>query len=132
MLFSLSKQKPEIITSGLNAPGSMLKTNRHSSFQLLDPKSGKFWWLKDGCNRIGRGFDNDIVISDESISRRHARLTITGGNVFLEDLNSANGVFVGQERIGKSAVFVDTVIRLGRCELVLKRPNLIGQGAGPW
>lgn len=130
MLFSSSKQKPELVVSGLNAPVSPLKAKDNSSFQLLDPATGKVWWLKDGCNRIGRSFDNDIVVSDDSVSRHHARLTIAGGNLFIEDLNSANGVFVGRERIGRSAVFVDTVIRLGKIEVILKRPSLAANGGG--
>src|SRR5438105_3133145 len=102
MVLSSEGQRVDLVTSGLNAPVILPKFSHHSAFQLLDRATGKTWWLNDGSNRIGRGFDNDIVITDESVSRRHARITVAGGNIYIEDIGSANGVFVGQERIGKS------------------------------
>jgi hypothetical protein len=50
--------------------------------------------------RIGRGSDNDIVLIHPSVSRNHLELFYDGeGNVFLTDLNSANGTFVNGQRI---------------------------------
>jgi len=125
MLLSWEKSKPELTATGLNAPAGRLKAKQHSSFLLLDAASGKTWWLKDGANRVGRSFDNDIVVTDESVSRRHAKITVTGGNIYIEDLNSANGTCIGQERIARSALFVDAVLKLGKVELILKRPTLM-------
>jgi pSer/pThr/pTyr-binding forkhead associated (FHA) protein len=132
-MLSSQRHKSDFVVSGLNAPASPLRAKNQSAFQFIEIATGKIWWLKEGINHIGRSFDNDMVVADESVSRHHARLSVTGGNVFIEDLNSANGVFVGRERIGKSAVFIDTVVRLGRIDLVLKRPSLAEQsGCHPW
>ena len=50
--------------------------------------------------RIGRASDNDIVLIHPSVSRNHLELFYDGeGNVFLTDLNSANGTFVNGQRI---------------------------------
>lgn len=37
---------------------------------------------------------NNLVIKSASVSKRHARLTRSGNNIFLEDLNSTNGTYV--------------------------------------
>src|SRR3954454_19554306 len=39
---------------------------------------------------IGRDASADIVASDQSISRRHARITQTEGKILLTDLGSSN------------------------------------------
>jgi hypothetical protein len=49
---------------------------------------------------IGRSPGNDIVIGAEYVSGRHARFSIMGQNLFIEDLNSTNGTAVNGHRIG--------------------------------
>lgn len=43
---------------------------------------------------IGRGSDNVIVIPNIMVSRKHAAITNSGGNVTITDLNSVNGTIV--------------------------------------
>lgn len=43
---------------------------------------------------IGRSPGADIVIGDEFVSARHARITPAGGEVVLEDLGSTNGTLL--------------------------------------
>jgi two-component system response regulator AtoC len=54
--------------------------------------------LKGTSPVIGRTTDADIVVSDPSISRRHARLHI-GSKIEIEDLGSMNGTAVAGARI---------------------------------
>lgn len=56
--------------------------------------AGKVFELSDGIYTIGRGKDNSIHISAPSLSKEHARITVIGNRVELEDLNSSNGTFV--------------------------------------
>jgi PAS domain S-box-containing protein len=53
--------------------------------------AGKQFRLSDRDVVIGRHPDCDIVISDETISRRHARIVNRGGGYYLEDQGSRNG-----------------------------------------
>jgi pSer/pThr/pTyr-binding forkhead associated (FHA) protein len=47
---------------------------------------------------IGRSVECKIVLADHMVSRRHARLVV-GVNLLIEDLGSANGVYVDGKRI---------------------------------
>ena len=47
--------------------------------------------LTPGVNTIGRDPASTVCISDASVSRHHARITITGEDATLEDLQSKNG-----------------------------------------
>ena len=50
--------------------------------------------LQNGENVIGRDPDVQVFLDHPSVSRRHARISITAGRVVLEDLNSRNGTCV--------------------------------------
>lgn len=50
---------------------------------------------------VGRATSNDLVVADRSASSRHVALWASGGRVFVEDLGSRNGTFVGDRRIRK-------------------------------
>jgi EmrB/QacA subfamily drug resistance transporter len=52
-----------------------------------------------GQLEIGRDPETDIVIEDEQVSRRHARLTVGEDGVLVEDLDSRNGTLVNGRRI---------------------------------
>ena len=48
---------------------------------------------------IGRDVQNDIVVPEAEVSRRHARLIRNGDTYLLEDLGSTNGTFVNGRRL---------------------------------
>lgn len=64
---------------------------------------------------IGRALENEIVIDDASISRRHAQLFIDDiGTAFIIDLNSTNGTFVNGLRIqGKTQITEADILKVG-------------------
>ena len=52
---------------------------------------------------IGRHAENSIVLSEERVSRNHARLEVSDSEVILTDLNSTNGCSIeGRQRLGSS------------------------------
>lgn len=70
--------------------------------------------LGSGQRIVGRYRDCDIILPSENVSRHHARLVVEGGQLFVEDLNSANGVFVNGERIhDRTALREGSVARIG-------------------
>ncbi|RME04730.1 MAG: FHA domain-containing protein, partial [Planctomycetota bacterium] len=48
---------------------------------------------------IGRHKSCDIAIPEKSVSSQHAKIFVQEGEMILEDLNSANGVFVNGRKI---------------------------------
>ncbi len=49
--------------------------------------------------RIGGSDDNDLVLTDPAVSRRHLSLTLTGDGIRVNDLGSTNGVYLGDVRV---------------------------------
>jgi pSer/pThr/pTyr-binding forkhead associated (FHA) protein len=66
-----------------------------------------------GRLRIGRQPDNDMVLDDPLISRRHAELRQTPQGWQLVDLNSSNGTFVNGRPVSSATLVPGDVIGLG-------------------
>ena len=87
---------------------------------LRDVK-GRLYRLAGSVTRVGRDGDNDIVLSDAKVSRKHAVIIDTGTSFVITDLHSANGVYVVGHRIGTSVtVNVGDSIRIGTHEFTLE------------
>jgi pSer/pThr/pTyr-binding forkhead associated (FHA) protein len=60
-----------------------------------------------------------VFLNQPGVSRRHARLTISGGQATIEDLGSKNGTFVGDQRVeGVRALQDGEVVGIGSVKLV--------------
>ena len=55
--------------------------------------------LPAGTHEVGRVAGSAIRIDHPQVSRRHAVIRVTGGEVVLEDLGSSNGTSVNGEKI---------------------------------
>ena len=55
--------------------------------------------FEEGEFLVGRSHSADIILPSDNVSRRHARLYTVHGRCYIEDLGSANGVFVNGRRI---------------------------------
>ena len=69
---------------------------------------------------IGRAADNEISLDEISLSRRHARLSIESGRLSVEDLGSANGTYIGSQRIAPNTptlVPENEIVRAGDVEV---------------
>ena len=63
---------------------------------------------------IGRREDNLIVLSEPFASGYHAKLYVKNNNLYIQDLNSTNGVYVNDERIkDKAKLTADDEIKIG-------------------
>jgi Domain of unknown function (DUF4388)/FHA domain len=51
---------------------------------------------------IGRSNDLDMVLAEDMVSRKHARIAFQGEDIYIEDLASTNGTFVNGEKIKRS------------------------------
>ncbi len=48
---------------------------------------------------IGRSSELDMVLVEEMVSRKHARIALSDGTISIEDLGSTNGTFVNGEKV---------------------------------
>ncbi len=69
--------------------------------------------LVRAVTRIGRGSDTDLRIDDPGISRNHAELRRSGGDVTVVDLGSTNGVVVNGQRVEELRLRDGAEVRLG-------------------
>jgi hypothetical protein len=70
---------------------------------------------------LGRAQDADLVLEDDYVSGRHARLFPQGSRWFLEDLGSTNGTYVSGNPLSRTvAVDPGTPIRIGKTVLELR------------
>jgi general secretion pathway protein A len=67
---------------------------------------------------IGRSPDNEIYIKSKFVSRHHAQLVSDETGCVIEDLNSTNGVFLGEKQVKKYRLRDGDVVSLGVHELV--------------
>nr|WP_017573210.1 FHA domain-containing protein [Nocardiopsis halotolerans] len=71
---------------------------------------------------IGRAPDSTLVITDDYASGRHARVYSDNGRWFVEDLNSTNGTYLGQQKLNRpQPITVGQPIRIGKTVLELRK-----------
>jgi uncharacterized protein YegL len=64
--------------------------------------------------RIGRSKDNELHLDDTSISRRHAEIHRNNNGTFeIVDMNSMNGVYINNEKIGKAELHEGDIVEIG-------------------
>ncbi len=83
-------------------PGS--SQNRSLALRFISGKyqGGEFPLVPGKEIHIGRSNDLDMVLAEDMVSRKHARIAFQGDDIFIEDLASTNGTFVNGEKIKRS------------------------------
>lgn len=118
-ILSLASLKDDGMPSGLRFTLAFLTGPFASTVRVLDSP----------LTVIGRE-EGDVVINDPEISRRHARIEIhPDGTVWLSDLDSTNGTFIGGSPISEPAKLVDRQeFSCGRSTfmLLIRDTNIIG------
>jgi DNA-binding winged helix-turn-helix (wHTH) protein len=69
-------------------------------------KDGRRIPLRAGENILGRDEDG-IHIDSPTVSRRHARISISGADAVIDDLGSKNGTFVGDRPVTAAVALKD-------------------------
>ncbi|NDW21187.1 FHA domain-containing protein [Alteromonas hispanica] len=71
---------------------------------------------------VGREDSCDITISDQAISRQHAKITVTGNTVKIEDTNSANGTYVNGQKITTTTLSTGDKVKFDTIEFTFEGP----------
>lgn len=74
---------------------------------------GKVWTLEDGSLDIGRTDEAALQFTDSGVSRKHAKLVVSSGEVLLVDLGSTNGTFVNGVRAETARLRIGDRVGIG-------------------
>jgi pSer/pThr/pTyr-binding forkhead associated (FHA) protein len=80
---------------------------------------------------VGRSSDLDMVLVEDMVSRRHAKLTVNGDQVFIQDLGSTNGTFVNGERIKRARLQEGDRILIGTSIIKLVASEVSASASEP-
>jgi pSer/pThr/pTyr-binding forkhead associated (FHA) protein len=96
-----------------------LHAGRTATPCLVDASGRRYELRPQAPTTLGRAVDNDIVVADASVSRRHATIVPQDGGFALRDLASQNGTFVCGQRIDGSRQLANgDDVRLGDAPFV--------------
>ncbi len=101
--------------------GSLLLVSRS-----LVPQTPNFR-LEAGRFVIGRSSGCDLVLSHESVSRRHAELQVTSDGVTVVDLQSRNGTYIDDDRIRAATLIAGQRVQFGAIPFILVSQNGDGE-----
>lgn len=89
------------------------------------PRAGLTYVLGDGETLVGRSDDVAIFLGDVTVSRHHARFTVDGSGLSVEDLRSTNGIYVNlQRRDDRAALAPGDEVMIGKYHLVVVVGNV--------
>ena len=86
---------------------------------LDGPQGGQLLELR-ARSIVGTAPDCDVVVSDASVSGRHAEFNAQGGVFRVSDLGSTNGTFVNDKRVQQAELVDGDTLRLGRTSFKFK------------
>ena len=104
---------------------SVVRTD--ASKKSVEPRNAWVIWgnrsiaVAEGEAILGRALDATIRFDVPGVSRRHARISVAGANVTVEDLGSQNGTYVRGEKIsGRAALGDGDELRLGPVSMLIR------------
>ena len=85
---------------------------------LSGPKGGGLFALRIGKNTVGRSCENEIVLDDSSVSRRHAVIDVAKNGATIADLGSRNGTKISGQKISQAILLQHKMrIKIGAYQL---------------
>ncbi|MBV6450000.1 MAG: hypothetical protein MHPDNHAH_00718 [Anaerolineales bacterium] len=72
---------------------------------------------------LGRSTTNDIVLLDSRVSRNHAQVRCSDGEILVTDLNSANGIRVNDQKVSEARIKPGDKISISGCVLEYHAPE---------
>ena len=86
---------------------------------VLQVEGGETYPLPPGTTAVGRASDNDIVLSDQSVSRHHAIITASDRRLRVKDLDSRSGVLLNGQTVAESEFADGDTLRFGNVKMTV-------------
>ncbi|HSN82130.1 MAG TPA: DUF4388 domain-containing protein [Polyangiales bacterium] len=102
----MGSERGELVIEGLTLPLALrFISGKYQGGEFPLPEAGEIV--------IGRSSELDMVLVEDMVSRRHAKISVHHGDVYLEDLGSTNGSFVNGEKITRTKLAEGDRILIG-------------------
>ena len=97
---------------------------------IAGPSRGSSYNLNEGNNVLGRLPSSDVFLDDAMVSRIHAMVRVTDGEMFLVDLGSSGGTRVGDHQIEGQPLLPGETIGLGQSMMTLMAMEGVAASSG--
>jgi pSer/pThr/pTyr-binding forkhead associated (FHA) protein len=99
------------LISQLNPESAMLIIHR-------GPNRGERFLINSPETTIGRSSENEVVLDDVTVSRKHANIRRAGERFELIDLGSLNGTYVNNNSIARATLSSGDEIQFGKFHML--------------
>ena len=108
---------------------SLTGTAKSFALKFISGKyqGGEFPLKVDKQIVIGRSSELDMVLVEDMVSRKHAKISVGEGKITIEDLGSTNGTFVNGEKVKQSRLKEGDRILIGTSILKLVQQGESGE-----
>jgi DNA-binding NtrC family response regulator len=107
----VSEVHTQLLTDG--ASGQLVE-RRFRLRIVAGPDQGKEHALEDGTTMVGTHADNDLVLTDATVSRYHLEIRVRRDGIEVRDLDTTNGTKHGGARVGQVVLVGPARLRLGK------------------
>ena len=124
---TLSLVSVDAFQGGPSSGATIVGSPSGSSLSLVarsGPDAGKSFLLASAQNLIGRDSSAQVVLSDPTVSRRHAMLRVDAERTSISDLGSQSGTQVDGEIITGVQISVGDRVVVGQSEFTLMKPGV--------
>ncbi|HYO65168.1 MAG TPA: sigma 54-interacting transcriptional regulator [Archangium sp.] len=88
---------------------------------VAGPDKGKKVTTQDALLRVGSDAASDLVLSDQTVSRRHIELERPSKGIIVRDLGSRNGTFLDGHQVMQALLEPGDKVTLGKTKLAIKQ-----------
>ena len=96
------------------------------------PDQGKEHMLDEGTTMVGTHADNDLVLTDATVSRYHLEIRVRRDGIEVRDLDTTNGTKHGGTKVGQIVLTGAARLRLGKHTEVDVEPIDTNVEVGEW
>lgn len=106
---------------GNTLPVPVMKLPEKYCLQVTEGQDkGRLFYMDGHSITVGRRQNCNIILTDASVSRRHAAMDMLNGQWLLTDMESTNGTFVNGVRITKKELHPGDAVKFGSTLCVFK------------